>query len=207
MCFKLVDQPASIASGPKPFPSVSLHLSSTPFADQNAISLSSGLCCSCCCSRLSTWTAAFTNLQAPLWDTSPSGHSGQYLQVTPWCQELSNHNPGPICFWPIQELPTADMLLNLQTLTDTNQALRGPKINRDHGLSAWTMEHRVKYSQNRWCFQNSYSTRLIGKYIFQEKIYVPNCNTYNQPEIKDKRKSQISSLSSLSSYTLLRIII
>lgn len=71
-----------------------------------------------------------------------------------------------------------------------DQELREPKINHDHNLSTWNVKHGVKYSQNRWCFQNSYSTRLIGKYIFQEKIYVPNCNTYNQPEIKDKKEDQ-----------------
>lgn len=78
-----------------------------------------------------------------------------------------------------------------------DQELREPKMNHDHNLSARNMKHGVKYSQNRWCFQNSYSTRLIGKYIFQEKIYVPNCNTYNQPEIKDKKEDQNSILSSL----------
>jgi len=45
------------------------------------------------------------------------------------------------------------------------------------GLSARNTSPGVKYSQNRWCFQNSYSARLIGEYIFQEKIYVSNCNT------------------------------
>lgn len=164
---------ASVASGQSLFHSVPCV--SPP--SSLVMSLSSGLCAHSALHVSLLGQQLSQSLQAPLRDTSPSAHQDSDRKVTPWCQELSNHNPGPICSWPIQKLPTADILLNLQTLTHVNQVSRKPKLNCDHGLSAWNVKHGVKYSQNRWRFQNSYSTRLIGKYIFQEKIYMPNCNT------------------------------
>lgn len=84
---------------------------------------------------------------------------------------------------PIQMLIHCSPWLNLRILTDPNdecQELWEPRGNTDHGpwpaLSARNVQPDVQYSQNRRCFQNSDATRLIGKYVFQEKIYVSNCN-------------------------------
>lgn len=110
---------------------------------------------------------------------NPAGSTlGPHLWDAPGSWSSLVHESGTIWSNPTQ-IHHRSLGLDLQMLTRAPEH-QEPCKNTDHGACptsfAKNAQPGIGYSQNRWCFQNSDSTRLIGKYVFQEKIYVSDRN-------------------------------